>query len=236
MDASAAAVSDRLAALAPTRSSLANAADSVYQTLREAIVGGQLEPGDSLIEWHVARQFGTSRTPVREALLRLETEGLAFRVPRRGLVVRQISEHEIHEVYAVRTALEALAAREAANEAMPSDISQLRWVNQRLGEAIKQADFASVPALTNEFHQALANAAHNSMLLRFIVQAQDWTRRVGTPTVSLPGRRAAAVREHARMIDAIAARDADTAERLAREHMATGREFQLATLRKPIAD
>jgi DNA-binding GntR family transcriptional regulator len=165
---------------------------------------------------------------VREALLRLEAEGLAFRVPRRGLVVRQISEHEILEVYAVRTALEALAAREAANEAMPSDISQLRWVNQRLAEALKHADFASVPTLTNQFHQALAQAAHNAMLLRFIMQAQDWTRRVGTSTVSLPGRRAAAVREHARLIDAIAARDADTAERLAREHMATGREFQLA--------
>ena len=238
MGESAAAVSDRLAALAPTRdarSAVANAADSVYQTLREAIVEGRLEPGDSLIEWHVARQFGTSRTPVREALLRLETEGLAFRVPRRGLVVRQISEHEIFEVYAVRTALEALAAREAANEAMPSDISQLRWVNQRLAEAIKRADFESVPALTNEFHQALANAAHNAMLHRFIVQAQDWTRRVGTPTVSLPGRRAAAVREHARLIDAIAGRDADTAERLAREHMATGREFQLAAFRKATA-
>jgi DNA-binding GntR family transcriptional regulator len=235
MGESAAAVSDRLAALAPSRdarSSVANAADSVYQTLRAAIVDGQLEPGDSLIEWHVARQFGTSRTPVREALLRLETEGLAFRVPRRGLVVRQISEHEIFEVYAVRTALEVLAAREAANEAMPSDISQLRWINQRLAEAIKQSDFASVPGLTNQFHQALANAAHNTMLHRFIAQAQDWTRRVGTPTVSLPGRRGAAVREHARLIDAIAVRDADTAERLAREHMATGREFQLEAFRK----
>jgi DNA-binding GntR family transcriptional regulator len=235
MGESAAAVSERLAALAPSRdarSAVANAADSVYQTLREAIVDGQLEPGDALIEWHVARQFGTSRTPVREALLRLEAEGLAFRVPRRGLVVRQISEHEIFEVYAVRIALETLAAREAASEAMPSDISQLRWVNQRLSEAIKRSDFASVPALTNEFHQAMANAAHNTMLLRFVVQAQDWTRRVGTPTVALPGRRAAAVREHSKLIEAIAARDAETAERLAREHMTTGREFQLAAFRK----
>src|SRR5918911_5399008 len=103
-------VADRLAGLAPNwqaHSAVANAADSVYNTLRAAIVEGHLDPGDSLIEWHVARQFGTSRTPVREALLRLETEGLAFRVPRRGLVVRQVSEHEIMEVYVVRTALEA---------------------------------------------------------------------------------------------------------------------------------
>src|SRR5437763_5675281 len=133
-------VADRLAALGPNwqaHASTSNAADSVYNTLRGAIVEGQLDPGDSLIEWHVARNFGTSRTPVREALLRLEAEGLAFRVPRRGLVVRHVSEHEIREVYAVRTALEALAAREAANEAMPSDIAHLRWINQRLAEAIE---------------------------------------------------------------------------------------------------
>src|SRR5689334_4104303 len=136
-------VGDRLAALTTAweaHASVLNAADSVYSTLRAAIVDGRLDPGDSLIEWHVARQFGTSRTPVREALLRLETEGLAFRVPRRGLVVRRISEHEVLEVYAVRVELEALAAREAAREAQPSDIAQLRWVNQRLSEAIKQGD------------------------------------------------------------------------------------------------
>jgi len=229
-----AALAERLAELAASRKVHAfdkNAADSVYQTLRDAIVEGRLHAGDSLIEWHVARQFGTSRTPVREALLRLEAEGLAFRVPRRGLVVRHVSEHEIREVYAVRTALEVLAAREAANEAMPSDIAQLRWINQRLAEAIEHDDFGNVPILTNEFHQAVASAAHNSMLRRFIGQAQDWTRRVGTSTVSLPGRRSAAVNEHSRLIEAIAARDSATAERLAREHMATGREFQLAAFR-----
>jgi DNA-binding GntR family transcriptional regulator len=231
---SAMEVADRLAALSPNwqaHSAVANAADSVYHTLRGAIVEGQLDPGDSLIEWHVARQFGTSRTPVREALLRLEAEGLAFRVPRRGLVVRRISEHEVLEVYAVRLELEGLAAREAAREARPSDIAQLRWVNQRLGEAIKRGDTANVPSLTNEFHQSIASAARNTMLRRFIMQAQDWTRRVGTSTVALPGRRGAAVKEHERIIDAIAARDAERAEKLARAHIATGREFQLAALR-----
>lgn len=214
---------------------MSNAADSVYNTLREAIVDGQLDPGDSLIEWHVARQFGTSRTPVREALLRLEAEGLAFRVPRRGLVVRHISEHEVLEVYAVRLELEALAARGAAQEAQPSDIAHLRWVNQRLADAIDRGDTASVPSLTNEFHQSLASAAHNRMLRRFIMQAQDWTRSVGTQTVALPGRRGLAVKEHEQIIDAIAARNIEQAESRAREHFATGREFQLAALRRPKA-
>src|SRR3954453_13272993 len=125
------AFEDRLAALGPTREAHAattNAADSVYATLRGAILEGQLTPGDSLIEWHVARQFGTSRTPVREALLRLESEGLAYRVPRRGLIVRHVTEHEVLEVYAVRIELEALAARQAAHESEPSDIAHLRWL------------------------------------------------------------------------------------------------------------
>jgi DNA-binding GntR family transcriptional regulator len=210
----------------------ASAADAVYNALRDAITSGQLEAGVPLVEEQVGRQVGVSRTPVREALLRLESEGLAARVPRRGLVVRALSEHEVLEVYAVRAALEALAGRWAASEALASDIAHLRWVNQRLREATVAGDAAGVPALTNEFHQALAAAAHNGMLGRFIMQCQDWTRRVGTSTVALPVRTGAAIEEHEGLIDAIEARDADAAERLAREHITTGRQFQLAVLRE----
>jgi DNA-binding GntR family transcriptional regulator len=208
------------------------AADAVYDGLRTAITGGQLEANSPLVEEQIARRFGVSRTPVREALLRLESEGLALRVPRRGLVVRALSEHEVREVHAVRAALEALAGRWAASEALTSDIAQLRWINQRLREAMSVGDAALIPSLTNEFHQALGTAAHNGMLRRFIVQCQDWTRRVGTSTVALPARTAAAIDEHERLIDAIEARDAEAAERLAREHISTGRQFQLAVLRE----
>jgi DNA-binding GntR family transcriptional regulator len=207
------------------------AADTVYEGLREAIATGGFEPSEPLVEEQIARQFGVSRTPVREALLRLESEGLAARVPRRGLVVRALSEHEVLEVYAVRIALEALAGRWAATEALPSDIAHLRWINQRLREAMTASQVERIPALTNEFHQALGTAAHNGMLRRFILQCQDWTRRVGTSTVALPARTAAAVEEHERLIDAIEAHDAEAAERLAREHIATGRQFQLSVLR-----
>jgi DNA-binding GntR family transcriptional regulator len=208
------------------------AADAVYDGLRAAITGGQLEPNSPLVEEQLARQFGVSRTPVREALLRLESEGVALRVPRRGLVVRALSEHEVREVYAVRAALEALAGRWAASEALPSDIAHLRWINQRLREAMSAGDTSRIPLLTNEFHQALGAAAHNGMLSRFIMQCQDWTRRVGTSTVALPARTASAVDEHERLIDAIEAGDAEAAERLAREHISTGRQFQLAVLRE----
>jgi DNA-binding GntR family transcriptional regulator len=228
------AISDRLAALEPrwsVHSTEAGAAESVYATLREGIMSGALRPGDGLIEEQVARQFGISRTPVREALLRLESEHLALRVPRRGLVVRTISEHELLEVNTVRTALDALAARLAAEEALPTAVAQLRWINHQLAEAVERGDVARVPDLTNEFHQALADAARNSMLKQFIMQAQSFTRRFGTSTVARKERSADAIAEHERLVDAIEAGDADLAARIAEEHMAAARRIQISLFR-----
>ena len=229
------AISDRLAALEPRWSTLsigAGAADSVYTTLHEAIMSGALRPGDSLIEEQVARQFGISRTPVREALLKLESEGLAHRVPRRGLVVRTISEHELLEVNTVRFALDALAARLAAEEALPTDIARLRWINRQLAEAVARGELSRVPSLTNEFHQALAEAGRNSMLKQFVMQAQSFTRRFGVSTVARSERSADAIDEHERLIDAIEARDGELAARIAEDHMSAARRIQLAAFRE----
>jgi DNA-binding GntR family transcriptional regulator len=231
------ALSDRLANLESQWTenfARAGAADSVYATLREAIVGGALRPGDGLIEEHVARQFRVSRTPVREALLRLESEGLALRVPRRGLVVRTISEAELLEVNTVRISLDSLAARLAASEALPSDLAHLRWINQQLEEVIQKSELHKVPDLTNAFHQTLAEAARNSMLKQFIMQAQSWTRRFGTSTVANPVRSAAAVAEHTRLVDAIEAHDAELAEQIARNHMIAARKLQVAALHERV--
>ncbi|HEX3244419.1 MAG TPA: GntR family transcriptional regulator [Chloroflexota bacterium] len=229
------AISDRLAALEPRWSTLsigAGAADSVYTTLREGIMSGALRPGDGLIEEQVARQFGISRTPVREALLKLESEGLAHRVPRRGLVVRSISEHELIEVNTVRIALDSLAARLAAEQALPTDISRLRWINRQLAEAVAEGELENVPTLTNEFHQALAEAARNSMLKQFIMQAQSFTRRFGTSTVARRERSADAIDEHERLVDAIEARNPELAAQIAEAHMSAARSIQIAAFRE----
>lgn len=227
------AVSDRLAALDglwAAHSTSAGAADAVYATLREAIISGLLRPGDNLIEEHIARQFGVSRTPVREALLRLEAEHLARRIPRRGLVVHTISEHQVLEVYTVRTALDSLAARLAASEALPAEIAHLRWINQRLAEAVAQDDDASMSDLTTEFHLALARAAHNGILLHFTEQIHGWVMRLGTTTFAYPGRPALGLEEHERLIEALTAHDPEAAERVARQHMAGAHQIRIAML------
>ena len=127
------------------------------------------------------------------------------------------------------------AARLAASEALASDIAHLRWINQQLDEAVQRSETEKVPDLTNAFHQTIAEAARNSMLKQFIMQAQSWTRRFGTSTVALPSRSAMALAEHARLVDAIEARDPDLAEQIARDHMIAARKLQIATLRERTA-
>ncbi len=209
----------------------ASAAEAVYQTLREAILSGTLRPGESLGEEHLARSFQVSRTPVREGILRLETEELARRIPRRGLVVRTITAHEVLEVYAVRTALDGLAARLASAESLPADRAHLAWINDRFAEAAARADPAALSQTNIAFHEALCQAAHNSLLLRFTCQIHDWVRRFGETTLAYPGRASAAVAEHRAILDAIAAGDGDAAERRAREHMEHALSTRMAILR-----
>jgi DNA-binding GntR family transcriptional regulator len=212
------------------------AADGVYEALREAIVARRLLPGDRLAEEQLAKQFGVSRTPVREALLRLEAEQFATRVARRGLVVRPIPEREVLEVYAVRAALDGLAATLAAEQATPPDLARLRWISEQIREAASTSDYARMAELNIELHEALCDAAHNGMLLHFMRQIHDWVRRFGESdtTFSRPGRAAVATDEHDGIIEAIAAGDAERAGGLAREHMNGAREARIAMLRERV--
>jgi DNA-binding GntR family transcriptional regulator len=209
------------------------AADAVYFTLRQAIVSGRLRPGDRLAEEHLARNFGVSRTPVREAIVRLETEHFAERLAGRGLVVRGIPEAEVLEVYAVRAVLDGMAAGLAAANALPADHARLRWLNDRIADAAGRREFSTMAELNIQFHEALCEAAHNGMLLHFVRQIHDWVRRFAATTFSLPGRAAAAVAEHEAMIDAIERGDSAQAEQLAREHMSRARVARLTILRGP---
>jgi DNA-binding GntR family transcriptional regulator len=210
------------------------AADGVYEALRAAIVAKRLLPGDRLAEEQLAKQFGVSRTPVREALLRLEAEQFATRVARRGLVVRPIPEREVLEVYAVRAALDGLAASLAAGQATPPDKARLRWISDQISEAGARSDFGKMAELNIDLHEALCEAAHNGMLLHFMRQIHDWVRRFGEAdtTFSRPGRAAEAIAEHEEIIGAIEGGDADRAGSLARSHMNRAREARIAMLRE----
>ena len=222
---------DTLEALWAANSVKAGAADSVHATLREGIITGRLQSGDTLVEEQLASRFRVSRTPVREALLRLEAEHLVTRIPRRGLVVRRFSEDEVLEVYTVRTALDRLAAGLAATHALPSELAHLRTINQRLADATEQGNTPLMAELSTQFHEALAEASHNSLLLHFTRQLNDRVRRFGASTFAHPGRPAIGIAEHEQLLEALDARDVEEAERIALDHNRNAHQARLAMLR-----
>jgi DNA-binding GntR family transcriptional regulator len=197
-------------------------------TLREAILHGVLPAGQALGEIQLASVFGRSRTPVREAILRLESEGLAERFPRRGLVVAQITREEVLEVYAVREMLDGLSARLAALGILPTELDRLVWLNERLRAAAEQGDGRTMSQLNIEFHEAIGLASRNSLLQEFMRRIHEWVRRFDDTTMSFPGRGLEAVAEHDALIDAIRARNPEDAERIAREHMSRARQIRIA--------
>lgn len=204
----------------------AGAADAVYATLRDAIIEGILEPDERLSEELFAQQFSVSRTPIREALLRLEAEQLATRIARRGLVVRRISADEVLEIYAVREILDGFAARLAASEASPPEVSRLRWINKQLGTAVTATDYSRVMALNIQFHEALLEGSHNGLLQQFARQVHDRVRRLPR-TLSYSGSTELAVLEHEQVVKAIEQHDGEAAERAARSHIVSTRDARL---------
>jgi DNA-binding GntR family transcriptional regulator len=196
-----------------------SSADAVYRALVENIVSGALPSGWHLAEERLAGLFQVSRTPVREALMRLETEGLAEPDRRRGLVVGYVSAQQIMDVYIIREPLEGIAASLAARFGSPIDFAELEQINELMAQAALAQDFTRMASLNIEFHAVLARASRNQMLERFIEDIHRWVQRMPATTLAQPGRAEEAIAEHQRLIASLKASDASGAEELARLHI-----------------
>jgi DNA-binding GntR family transcriptional regulator len=206
--------------------------DMVHSVLQEAIISQVLKPGQRLTEEPLAGLFSVSRTPVREAIVRLEAEHFAERIPRRGIVVSRVSRQEIIDVYVVREASDGLAAYLAALHATPTDISRLEWINQQFSAAASAAnhDLTELAALNLRFHEALAEASKNTLLMKFVKQVHNIVRRFGNTTFRDPERVRITAVEHARLVEAIKAGDAELARAVAVEHTAEARRIRIAMI------
>lgn len=178
-------------------------------------------------EQMLAEVFSVSRTPIREAILKLESEKLLDRNGRRGLRVADVVEDEILEVYAIREVLDGLAARLAARSAAVTEVETLRLLNTDLRQLAKNGAFEQMAAANIAFHQTVADAAHNSLLRHFVQQIHDRVRRFKGTTFAYGERAEEAVAEHEAIIDALHERKEDSAERLARLHMANAAKIRL---------
>jgi DNA-binding GntR family transcriptional regulator len=203
--------------------------DSVANVLRDAILDGSLKPGQPLHENALARQLAVSRSPIREALIQLERERLVDSRLNRPATVRRPSAEEIRQIYTIRSALEGIAARWAAENASLALVSKLRQQAEDLDKATVatagQAD-PHVARLALDFHTAIAEAANVPELQRLLQSLCNQIRLVMTAGLArMPTGRAEAIHaEHLALIAAIAAQDGDRAERLASAHVRGARD------------
>ncbi len=195
-----------------------------YSLILEAIDVGVFKPGDRLVESDLADRFGVSRTPIREALQRLETQSLLTR-DGRSLIVASLDHNQMSELYAVRSELEGLAARLAARHATEEEVRVLRdmVVNDR-----KIVDDPSALSRANRrFHRMIHLASHN----RYLVQQLDLVHRsmalMATTSLAVDGRGEVAMNEHDAIVSAIADRDEDGAYAALKEHISQAFETRL---------
>jgi DNA-binding GntR family transcriptional regulator len=193
-------------------------ADLAYSSIRDAIAGGRYGSGQRMREAEIATWLGISRTPVRDALRRLEAESLLVAAPRRGLVVAELDEHQLANLFAVRKALASLAARLAAEHATAMEIATMRDVIEHEG-ATPPKEFRSILRMNNLFHQLVYRAARNAYLNQVLGSLEASLALIPGRTYLGSNRPELAVRQHRGLVDAIAARDPDLAEKRARAHM-----------------
>lgn len=204
----------------------------VFEALREAIIQGRLHPGERLMEIQLAEELGVSRTPVREAIRKLELEGLVLMIPRKGAYVSEISMKDIADVFEIRRALEGLAARLAAERATEQEIERLERALVKIAEIAQAEDLDGAVALDTDFHEELMAASHNPRLSQLVSNLREQIQRFRLTSLSHPGRVKLAVEEHRKIVDAIASHDADLAQNLAYEHIENAENSLMEVIRE----
>ena len=198
---------------------------SVYSRLREDILSSAITPEETLTEVKLTERYGASRTPVREALQRLEQDGL---LERRGkvLAVRTHTAEEIVDIYESRIVLEEAAAAKAARKRTDLDVRLLRAKYQSM-RALDPADGSSLAEANREFHGLIWTAAHSPSLMRLLTDLDQQVRRYTLTTLTHPGRWDQVLADYEDLVAAIEAGDATTAGDIAARHMTEALEIRL---------
>jgi DNA-binding GntR family transcriptional regulator len=223
-------INTALAARNPAeRERYGSAADYAYAVLRSEIVDGRFAPGRRMREIELASWLGVSRTPTRQALSRLEIEGLLNLKPRTGLVVASLDDEAMDELYEMRSVLEGAAAAMAARHASARDLDAL--ANLVDIEASLPADPIVRYRHNLAFHGAIYAAAHNRFLMKSLHALNDAIALLGPTTMAAEGRLALAASEHRRIVDSIGRQDTAQAEQDARTHVLKALDLRRAMRR-----
>lgn len=204
-------------------------ADSAYQALRNAILTGILSVGDSLPEEAIAQHLNMSRTPIREAMSRLRSEGLLQEVRPRGHVVSGVAAQDVFDVYAIREELDGLCYRLAASRITPHQIFVLTTIIDRMEAALD--DPVRFSAMNREFHEVIIDAAGNPILARIMYDLRAVVERFPVSAYSVEGRSREALSEHRELAEALLQRNPEAAEKAVQHHLREGLRARLEALR-----
>ena len=193
--------------------------DVVFNTLRRAILKGELEPGERLMEIALANKLGVSRTPIREAIRKLELEGLVIMIPRKGAEVARITEKDLRDVLEVRTSLEKLAIELACDRITAEEIAELRETCQAFADSLGSDELTTMAEKDVAFHDVIFRATKTARLIQILNNLREQMYRYRLEYLKDVGARPRLVEEHKEILDAVIRRDKESAVKLIEEHI-----------------
>ena len=193
--------------------------DVVFNTLRRAILKGELEPGERLMEIALANKLGVSRTPIREAIRKLELEGLVVMIPRKGAEVARITEKDLRDVLEVRTSLEKLAIELACDRVTEDDINDLKLACKDFEESFIKDDLTTIAEKDVAFHDIIFRATKNARLIQILNNLREQMYRYRLEYLKDTQSHNRLVEEHQKIVDAIIDKNKEEAVRLIQEHI-----------------
>ncbi len=204
----------------------------VFNNLRDAILKGQLKPGERLLENHLAEKLGVSRTPVREALRMLEQENLVELIPRRGAQVLDISAEDIKNVLEIRKALEVVSIRHACHKMDEESLNELKAYNEEFEKSFEKEDYEGVATADEKFHDVIFRAAGNLKLMAIISNIQAQVYRYRMAYLKVYETKTAVINHHRNIIEAVENHDEALGEKVMEEHIEHQTQVILESLKK----
>ena len=205
--------------------------DVVFNTLRQAILTGELKPGERLMEIHLANRLGVSRTPIREAIRKLELEGLVIMIPRRGAEVAQITEKSMKDVLEVRRTLDALSAELACERISPEEEEALKKACQDFEAAVKTKDTKAIAKADVALHDIIAAATGNQRLIQLINNLAEQMYRYRFEYIKDATQHERIIQEHRIIYESIVKKDKEAASEMAKTHIDNQEKAVIARIR-----
>ncbi|HHW00916.1 MAG TPA: GntR family transcriptional regulator [Clostridiaceae bacterium] len=204
----------------------------IFNTLRQAIILGELKPGERLMEVHLAEKMGVSRTPVREAIRKLELEGLVNMVPRKGAHVADLSVKDIMDVLEVRACLDGLATSLAANRITQDEIKELKNIHTQFINYIEKDNLQGSIKKDVEFHDVIYRSSRNERLIQITSNLREQVQRFRVIYLKDYSNTRDIINEHNEIIDALIAKDPSKAQEVAQKHIKKQEETIIKSLKE----